>query len=158
VSAMGLNDHRRTVVRVVVYSLALMLVLVLFRLRRALTPEYGLRVTQVQEAKQLGAMLAGEGEKLVLVEVTLVLRPGVPQPLSPALFALMDTEGQEYRPEPLSPLFSDSLFGGQDQMLEGTLVFRLPQERRGQNLSFHPEVNGDASNPESKDTGSEGGP
>jgi hypothetical protein len=155
---MGPNDHRRTVVRVVIYSLALMMVLVLLRYRRALIPEYGLRVTQVRETKQLGGMLAGEGQKLVLVEVRLVLRPGVSQPLRPALFALVDTDGQEYQPEPLSPLFSDVLVGGQGQPLEGTLVFRLPQERTGQNLSFHLEVNGDASDLESKDTGSEGGP
>lgn len=155
---MSPNDHRRTVVRVIIYSLALVMVLVLLRYRRALTPEYDLRVTQVRETKQLGGMLAGEGQKLVLVEVTLVLRPGVPRPLRPASFALVDADGQEYQPESLSPLFSDALVGGQDQPLEGTLVFRLPQERTGQNLSFHLEVNGDASDLESKDIGSEGGP
>lgn len=155
---MGLNDHRRTVVRVAIYSLALMMVLVLLRYRRALIPEYGLQVQGVRETYELGPMLAGEGQKLVVVEVTLILRPGAPRLLRPASFALVDTQGQEYQPEPLSPLFSDALLCGQDQLLEGALVFRLPQERTGQNLSFHPEVNGDASDPESKDTGSEGGP
>jgi hypothetical protein len=151
---MSQREHRRALVRVGIYLVALVLVLMLFLQRNALLPLYDLRISQVRETAQLGSLVAGEGEKLVVVQVQLVVPVEILGRLRPSLFALLDTDGREHRPDALSPLFSHTLPLGQTRGIEGILVFRLPEEAMGTSLSFNPEVEDIAPNLKSEDIGS----
>lgn len=150
-------EGRRSLVRVVVYLVALAVVVILFRQRHVFTPSYDLQVVQVREADQLGSLAAQKGQKLVVVEVRLTASSGISGRLKPSHFALRDSQGREHRPDPLSPLLSQTFPGGQVQEIEGTLVFRLPREVVSESLSFHAEVEEDAGDHQSEDIGPKGG-
>jgi hypothetical protein len=143
---------------VCIYLVVLALVLILFLRRDALFPPYDLRIIQVRETAQLGSLVAGEGEKLVVVQVQLAVTAKALGSLRPGHFALLDADGQEHRPEILSPLFSHGLSLGQDRGIEGTLVFRLPEEAMGTSLSFNFKEEDVAPNLKPEDLGSKGRP
>jgi hypothetical protein len=155
---MSLGENRGSLIRVSIYVLALIMVLILLLHRRALIPTHGVWVNQVRETGQIGPLVAGAGEKLLLVEVKLAAPIEVLDRLSSGQFTLVDSLGGEHRPDSLSPLFTEKHPLDGDQAMEGTLVFRLPPGTMGKSLSFQPEVAEHASDYESKDFGQEGRP
>jgi hypothetical protein len=155
---MSLGENRAALIRVSIYFLTLILVLTLLLHRRALIPTHGLWVNQVREADRIGPLVAGAGEKLLLVEVKLAAPIEVLDRLGSGQFTLVDSLGGEHRPDSLSPLFTEEHLLDRDRTMEGTLVFRLPPGTMGKSLSFQPEVVEHASDFKSKDFGQEGWP
>ncbi len=137
---MKLGENRGSLIRVSIYVLALMVVLILLLHRKALIPGHGLWVNQIREIDRLGSLVAAADEKLVLVEVRLAAPCQILDHLGPSQFLLVDSVGGEHQPDALSPLFAAQRPEIQDQVLEGTLVFRLPRDAEGKSLYFQPEV------------------
>jgi len=155
---MSVSEHRYAMIRVIIYLVALALVLLLLLNRHVLLPDYGLRIIQVRETRQLGSIVAGEGETLLAVKVRLDVSADIRERLRPGFFALVDAGGQEHRPDSLSSLFSHTLPWDQDRVIEGTLVFHLPEQMKGRSLSFHPEVEDVATDFKSEDLSSKSRP
>jgi len=78
---MSLSEHRRAMVRGIIYLVALALVLFLFLHRYTLLPPYGLRIIHVRETGQLGSIVAGKREKLLAGKVRLVVSADIREQL-----------------------------------------------------------------------------
>jgi hypothetical protein len=163
--------QRATVARIAVYVVALLVVILLLRERRALLPAGDLAVIDVHQAKRWGTVRAGPAEKLLIITVRIEIgeelvgqgRIGPEEhigALSPVMFRLQDQTGRQYRPIEDSPFFKVPAAAERSEPIQGTLIFRLPPEAQGRRLSFLPEdwEHGDSANHQSEDIGPEIGP
>ena len=79
------------------------------------------------------------GRKFVLVQLRLEARMKIGYAVVPQCFRLVDDEGNQYYPLSRSPLFlelTDEFFLDRDEVVNGELLFEIPEERSTSRLLF----------------------
>jgi len=82
---------------------------------------------------------ADSGEKFVVIHLRLEARIRMGFPLTPKCFRMVDDYNIRYFPLSRSPLFiqyGDSIGLDRGTVLEGELLFEIPQDRKARNLLF----------------------
>ena len=79
------------------------------------------------------------GHKFVLVQLRLEARMKIGYAIVPRCFRLVDDEDNQYYPLSRSPLFlerSDEFFLDRDDVVDGELLFEIPEDRSSSRLLF----------------------